>query len=274
VWLVAFTVLSLVIAGLFGAVVRQSWLTNSAAAEVVTLEAQGAEFLHPMSTLLSQLVVARSAAVRGAKVSPDDLHEALDEVAKLDAEFGAALQTTTRLTELTKKIDAALARNEVGRAAFATYSGLIRLAVELQLRIGDTSHLVHDPDLDSYYLMEAAIVRLPQAMVYAGEASDLVALSGDEGLRGDDAVKAAVARFGVSAAAEAVTDGLNTSIEFTERSALGGRIAERLDAFKAAAADFAPPNMLNPVAAPVAADTWRSTPTACSPPPTRWPTGC
>jgi hypothetical protein len=92
--------------------------------------------------------------------------------------------------------------------------------------------------------MEAAIIRLPEAMVYAGSASDLVALAGGE-LRGEDAVKAAVARFGVSAAADAVTDGLRKSIEVTDRSQLGGNIAERLDAFKAAADAFAPPTMLS-----------------------------
>jgi hypothetical protein len=111
-------------------------------------------------------------------------------------------------------------------------------------RIGDTSHLVHDPDLDSYYLMDAAIIRLPSAMVLAGQAADLVALAGGKALTGENAIKAAVARFGVSTAAEEVIAGVSKSIDFTARSALGTNITDRLDAFKAAADAFAPPTIL------------------------------
>ena len=54
---------------LFTAVARQSWTTNAAAAEVVQMEANGAAVLHPMTTLLSELVAAQSAAVRGERVN-------------------------------------------------------------------------------------------------------------------------------------------------------------------------------------------------------------
>jgi hypothetical protein len=102
--------------------------------------------------------------------------------------------------------------------------------------------------------MEAAIVRLPHAMVYAGRAADLVALAGGPGeLTGEDAVRAAVARFNVSSDAEAVRRGLTTSIDFTTRSQLGSNIAPRLDAFQAAADAFAPPTMLHELATPVIA---------------------
>src|SRR5690606_28224994 len=107
---------------------------------------------------------------------------------------------------------------------------------------------------DSYYLMDAAIVRLPRAMVYAGRAADLVTLSGDTGvLTGEDAVRAAVARFNVSADAEMVSAGLTTSVDYTARSELGSNIVDRLDTFRAAADAFAPPTMLQEFATSVEA---------------------
>ena len=130
------------------------------------------------------------------------------------------------------------------------------LAVDLIRRIGDTSHLIHDPDLDSYYLMDAAIVRLPDAVVLAGRAADLVALAGGAALEGEDAVRAAVARFGVSDAAEQVQAGLSKSVEVTDAvRCSASNITERLDAFKAAADAFAPPTMLSDLAGEVDAAT-------------------
>ena len=87
--------------------------------------------------------------------------------------------------------------------------------------------------------------------MYAGQAADLVTLAGGKSLDGEDAQKGAVARFGVSAAAEAVNDGLTKSVEFTAQADLGATIADRLGTFKAAADGFAPPTMLAELATAV-----------------------
>lgn len=238
------TVCTLAIVALVGGVVRQSWVVNGSTAAVVRLEEQGAAMLHPVTTLLAELVQNQSAAVRGERVNPETLRQALAAVDEVDREHGEALGTRQRLASLTSSVETAVARNETGRAAFETYSALVTLTIDLIRTIGDTSHLIHDPDLDSYYLMDAAIVRLPEATVLAGRAADLVVLAGGGVLEGEDEIRAHVARFGVSAAAEAVQAGLNTSVEVTARSDLSVNITERLDAFKAAADAFAPPTMI------------------------------
>jgi hypothetical protein len=253
--IVMVTLCALAVTGLFGAVVRQSWLTNAATADFVVHEAHGAEMLHPMTTVLANMVQAQSAAVRGERVDAAPLRKALASVAEEDEDHGVELQTRQRLADLRSQVEAAIARNPTGREAYATYSSLVTLTVDLIRRIGDTSHLIHDPELDSYYLMDAAIVRLPDAVVLAGKASDLVTLAGGSALSGEDAVKAAVARFGVSTAAEQVNAGLTKSVDYTSRAQLGSNIAERLDAFKAAADNFAPPTMLAELANPVDAAT-------------------
>ena len=249
------TVGTLAVVVLVGGIARQAWRANGATADVVRLEKHGTEMLHPATTLLAELVQAQSAAVRAEPVDVETLRKALTGVADLDRQYGAELQTTQRLSTLTTEIEAAVARRETGRAAYDTYSAIVGLAIDLIRRIGDTSHLIHDPDLDSYYLMDAAIVRLPDAAVLAGRAADLVALAGGEALVGEDRVRAAVARFGVSDAAEQVQAGLSKSVEVTSRSLLGVNITERLDAFKAAADAFAPPTMLSDLSGEVDATT-------------------
>jgi hypothetical protein len=244
-------VCALVVAVLFAAIVRQSWSDTAAAAEVVQAEQDGAATLHPMVTLLSELVEAQSSAVRGESVDADKVRKAVSALTGPNSQFGATLQTNQRLTDLNSQLESAFAKGPRGRDAYETYTPLVDLAIQMIRRIGDTSHLIHDPDLDSYYLMDAAIVRLPDAIVYAGRATDLVTLAGGKTLAGEDQVRAAVARFTVSADAESISSGLNKSVEATARSELGTNIVERLDTFKSAADAFAPPTMLAELSNPV-----------------------
>lgn len=252
---VAVVICVLIAGGLFAGVARQSLATNRAAEQIVALEADGAAIMHPMTTLLSELVSAQSAAVRGEAIDQTAVRTAVADLFEPNVTFGGRLQTTQRLTDLRDAVEAAFSAAETGRAAYDTWSAIVDLAIALIQVIGDTSHLVHDPDLDSYYLMSAAIVRLPHAMVYAGRAADLVELAGGGELEGEDLVRAAVARFNVSYDAEQVSIGLNASVDATSRSELGTNIAQRLDEFRAAADEFAPPTMLRDLAAEVDAAT-------------------
>ena len=73
-------VCTLAIAALVAGVVQQAWRTNGATSAVVDLESKGAEMLHPMTTLLAELVAAQSAAVRGEPVDVETLRKALAAV--------------------------------------------------------------------------------------------------------------------------------------------------------------------------------------------------
>lgn len=245
----------LVLVGLFAAVVRQSLLTNGESRRIVQAEQDGAAMLHPMTSVLGELVAAQSAAVRGEAVNAGAVRSALAAVATEDTEHGVELGTHERLVDLTRKVETALSQPATGRAAFDTYAALVTLASDLMKQIGDRSNLIHDPDLDSYYLMDAAIIRLPEAVTLAGRASDLVALADGNTLVGEDAIRAAVARFGVSDAAEQLSSGLTLSVASTDRTVLGGNIADTLDKFKDAAAAFAPPTMLAELSSTVDAAT-------------------
>jgi methyl-accepting chemotaxis protein len=66
----------------------------------------------------------------------------------------------------------------------------------LVAHVGDTSHLVLDPDLDSYYLMDATVVALPQAQV---RLAAIEVLAREWAGRGAESVNVQI-RFGVLAA--------------------------------------------------------------------------
>lgn len=244
-----------VIIGLVALVVRQSLAVNGTSRHTVKEEQEGADLLHPMTAVLGELVTAQSAAVRGEAVNSAALRQALAAVASEDDEHGPGLGTHARFVDLRTKVEAELAKPESGRAAFDTYSSLVTLAVDLMKQIGDRSNLIHDPDLDSYYLMDAAVIQLPIAEVLAGRASDLVALASGRPLQGEDAIRTAVARFGVSDAAEKVDGDLTITVATTDRAELGGNIASSLDTFKDAADAFSPPTMLLELSSTVDAST-------------------
>jgi hypothetical protein len=249
-----------VVALLFFGVTRQSWTSSTTREQVVKLEAAGADMMHGMTTLLAALVKAQSAAVRGEPVDQDEVRAAFSSLSDPDQRYGSQLQTTRRLAELRTQVENAFTAQDSGPAAYATYSALVDITFELIHVIGDTSHLIHDPDLDSYYLMDAATVRLPRAMIYAGRAVDMVVLSGGE-LSGGFEARVAVARFSVAQEADAVRTGLLASVDFTARAELGTNIAELLDAFQTAADEFAPPTMLQALANDLDAATTTATAT-------------
>jgi hypothetical protein len=244
---------ALTIAGLFAAVLRGTWQTGTADAGVAKAERNGVVYLHEMVGLIGQLVETQSAAVRGAPVDAAALRKSLAEVSTADQSVGAALGVQQRFADLQDRVQAALSRTDQGPAAYQTYTDLVALAVDLADQVGDTSHLIHDQDLDSYYVMDSALILLPNAMVFAGRAADLVTLAGGSELGGDDAIRAAVARYGVATAGEQVTAGLNKAVQVTSRAALGSDVALQLDAFTAAVSAFAPPTMLAQLAGSVKA---------------------
>ncbi len=249
--IVAAVVAALVLVGVTGEVLRRSINAGNTDALVVTQERAGVVYLHPMVALVGQLVQTQSAAVRGGTVDTAAVRKRLDGVGTADRKVGALLSASQRYTDLRAQTETALAQAPTGRTAFNEYTDVIALAVALARRVGDTSHLVHDQDLDSYYVMDAALNQLFDAMVSAGRAADLAVLSGTNQLNGDDAIRAAVARYGAATAGEAITTALNKAVDATANSALGTNIAPQLDAFRAAVAAFAPPTMLSQLAGPV-----------------------
>ena len=165
-------------------------------------ESMGVEYLRPLAELLHHvtrhaLTVQRtsggetglSAQLNEHQIQMDRLLERLEVV---ENKHGAAVELTSeklagqhrehlRAASLRRKWDDLKRR---GTTLPALESGKLHGAFVADLRalvthIGDKSNLILDPDLDTYYLMDVIVVRLPQAQERVGQ----LLLAGDELLK-------------------------------------------------------------------------------------------
>ncbi len=97
------------------------------------------------------------------------------ELEQLDARLGDVLDTGNRVAELKARWQQLKARSLDMKAAdsFAEHSDLVQAVIALGVHVGDTSNLILDPELDSYYLMDAVINRLPPLTDGMGQARGL-----------------------------------------------------------------------------------------------------
>jgi hypothetical protein len=246
--------LSLLTVGLFATVARQTWNASSADNRLVTDERHRLAYLGPLAHLVGALTETQSAVVRGAPVDSAAVQTAVDAVEAADHRYRAGLGTGQRWDELRGRINVAMAKPGTGSAAYQTFAQLLTLTMDLIQRVGDTSDLAHDAQVDSYYVLDTALLRLPQTVISAGRAADLALLKGKSPLSGADAIQVAVARYDVAQAAAEANASITRSIEATGRSGLGADLAGQLDNFRAAVDQFAPLVILNNLSDPIDAD--------------------
>jgi methyl-accepting chemotaxis protein len=95
--------------------------------------------------------------------------KAIDAV---DLQLGNTLKTTTKWSDLKQKWQEAKNRLPV-QESLDTQSATIDDLISLMLHVGDTSKLITDPVLDSYYLMDAVVTKLPATIANSAKARDL-----------------------------------------------------------------------------------------------------
>ncbi len=234
---------------LIGLVFLRYWSALSSDSDVVRAERRGVAYLQPLSRLLGELTEAQSGAVRGSAVDIRAVQNAVREVDGAQSRHGAALATGQRWSDLRGRIDGLLSADASGRSAYDAYTDATTSTLALMRRIGDTSKLVLDPELDSRYLMDAALVRLPDVLLHAGRAADLSVVGDDE----RTAAALAVARNRVATSAGEVVAGSRTSIETSSRATLGRTLTPQLDQFQSAVDRMVPPVVIDQLAVPVSA---------------------
>jgi methyl-accepting chemotaxis protein len=160
------------------------------------LERDGTEVVRPALLALADTVAGRAPDLNTLRTAAQRLPQLKldDALAALPASAGTA---------------------PAQRLAMATaLAGLITEA-------GNTSNLILDPDLDSFYVMDVQIVQLPKALVAAAEAA-----AADPAARGSDAVAAQAVRAGeLSGAADSLRTDLTTAAANTKLTGLGDRLA-------------------------------------------------
>jgi signal transduction histidine kinase/DNA-binding response OmpR family regulator/HPt (histidine-containing phosphotransfer) domain-containing protein len=138
-------------------------------------EISGVSYLRPLRALQEQVARSRlfaAAYVGGqADLRPElvraqaGIKAALDELVKVDAKLGADLESTPKLAVIRENAAFMASRLLLLPPvnADALHSKLQDDISALMAHIGDVSNLILDPDLDSYYLMEGVLLKLPDA---------------------------------------------------------------------------------------------------------------
>jgi len=203
-------------------------------------ERAGLEYVAALRGLLEPLALTPVGLVPLGLVSPD-LAAATNAVDTVDARLGSELQASENWQGLRRK----LADSSAGRGA------RIDAVVQLIAHVGDSSNLILDPDLDTYYLMDATVTLLPALAAQLSVIEDRSASAPSVAAQGDlraalilaRAVRGALARghavaFGANPrlisvlephlkASAAAVDGLAAVVENTGDGLAASVVADR-----------------------------------------------
>ncbi len=201
-------------------------------------ERQGVRYIGALRPLLEHLPQHRgmtNAYLRGDTSFRDKLlakrkviAEDFSRLADVDRELGASLQTRDRVGRLRADWQALEQRafDMPADEAFAAHTALIAALIDHIAHVADTSNLILDPELDSYYLMDLVVNRLPPLTDAMGQARGLGAGVAAEGIMtGETGMKLAVLMAQVKAGEEGMSHGLEVAIRTRPAIAdsLGGK---------------------------------------------------
>ena len=98
-----------------------------------------------------------------------------ERVRAVDTDLGSELQASARLQELQEAWHRLEERSfdMPARKAFAEHTALIERLIGFVAHVADASNLILDPELDSYYLMDLVVNRLPPLTDAMGQARGL-----------------------------------------------------------------------------------------------------
>ena len=218
------------------------WARTGQDLDAARAERDGTLALRPLVALVAATADAQSAAVAGEEVDTAAVRDAVRRTDTAQAQVGDRLRTARRWGALRAQVDELLAATPNDTAAYAQFSSVVDGELALLTVVGDSAALVLDPQLDSAYLIDTALRRLPQLLVDAGRAEDLTWL--DERRRPASrtlAEAAAVELEAVRGTRDALDTGLRKGFASTSSTELGPGLVSQLDGLQNAVSQLAPP---------------------------------
>jgi methyl-accepting chemotaxis protein len=248
-----FVLIGLVLLVPAGVALHAYWAQQGAQIAFSAKERVGDAYLEPTRDLLTGLVEARGLAVRAAAGDAqaraalprkiEEVDAAAAAVDKADAALGEELETTKLWNELEGKIARAKrAKGSGPQAAFDAWTGATSGAMALIVQVANGSNLILDPDLDTFYLMDGLITKLPAIVENAGQASDLQIIVAHDGSIAQR-IALAGAQGTLRSTASAMNDGYKTAFTHTADStlsALSGPLGSTLKSAETVAASVDP----------------------------------
>jgi methyl-accepting chemotaxis protein len=140
------------------------------------------------------------------------------------------------------------AHGSSGTGTPAARAKLAAALTDLVTQVGNTSNLILDPDLDSFYAMDSLVVQVPRLLLTAAQAA-----APDTGAARTERVAAqAVAAGAISGAAAAITSDVQTATSHTTLAGLTGQLAPLVAV--AGTGDVLAKSLSGTLATPAAAD--------------------
>jgi methyl-accepting chemotaxis protein len=199
-------------------------------------EVDGVAFLRPVETFML-------GAIRAARGGPGDWTRWEEGLDAAQRRYGAAMETAEPLAAVSAAARA-LRAAAAGPARDAAEGELLTQLRALITRIGDKSNLILDPDLDTYYVMDIVLLKLPELLQRAAELADArrAAAAVPAGQLSDEQRANLIV---LAAAVRGTMEGLEASADLGYRGNPDGALRPRLEravaALKAASAGFVEP---------------------------------
>lgn len=230
--------------------------------DFATQELRGDDYLRPVAQLLVHLEMHRSLVHTdpGQAERIEALVDAdFEEVLAVDARIGDELETTSAALSARDRNDAIPSRLRekwesvklVGaNAGDDDHRELISDVRTLIVHVGDSSKLILDPDLDTYYVMDALLLKLPEIVDQLGNLNDQFA----EGTATAEDLAGAVAllRFQLTGLEGDIETAIAETPRFNENAELEPALTPLVESAVDASASVA--DLIRPDSEPAAVD--------------------
>jgi len=152
-------------------------------------ENMGVDYIRPLDSVVQHIQQHRALTVAFLSGAPDfqkqyeakqvEIDADIRQVDAIDRRFDSILKSSARWDTVKTHWEALKA--SIGGSSPAAmadaHKALVAEILMLIKHVGDTSNLILDPDLDTYYLMDAFVNNLPEAAEYLGQLRALGALT-------------------------------------------------------------------------------------------------
>ena len=148
-------------------------------------ELEGTYYLRPLRALLEDAQRYRALEYRsltGATTSASEfsrieaqIEEDFAALVEVDATYGASLGASDAAAALQQTWQTIRSQDSeaLSRDNYDRQTEFIQDIVGLMTEVGDTSNLILDPDLNSYYVMDAVLLKLPEQQVLLSQLTEL-----------------------------------------------------------------------------------------------------
>ena len=192
-----------------------------------------------MEAMVSTAAATDSEAIRTKNLA--QVTEGLATLARLDRELGVALRTGDRFTTVKRHAD--VLRLELERPGAVVSDDLreplLTALRSLMTRIGDSSRLILDEELTSYYLVDTVLFNLPAAQLITTQMrSQGEVVTHLQSLSNEDRARLSVLEGRLQATNGAITGELKRAIELDDRGLLKASLERPMEAAATAEREF------------------------------------